>query len=953
MKKIIVPLFLSFLLASCGDDTDNSAKSSDAGKTISGVAQLGPFEKGTTISVYELDEDFRQTGFNIESEIKNDQGEFSINLKDFESKYALLKADGYYRSPVNGEKSNEKATLYALADLENDSEININILTHLSHKRAIYLATEKNKPFAKAKKKAEAEVLKSFGIEDDFDEAKDLNIIGNDNQSIALLAMSIMMQSGVDETELKERLTNFATDIEEDGVWDDEETIAQIADWAYKVHSFSAFETIKDNVKKWNSSIVLSVFEKYVNSFWHNHYGLGTCTDDRKNEVRKNELFLSNFEKEYFICRPGGKWKEASEKEIEKFFDFGKDVIDGITRTFQITQHYTSCQVYDGDSWRNGNNSECKYGLGGCTKKREGITKVTSTGKYTCEKQNWVYSYIEQTTDESFFTQPGTIDLDSIGWNDTTDGTIRKGNITDVIYIFDKDSWRVASLPEASLGKCSIENLDSAGIVESRDGQAMIDPLSSVCLYNMELTHRYYNCPSKIYQSGYYKCHYAVYEDSKDTIYGWSPMNLCSLDNYDFKDGKITRWKDGKEGETRWGNTQNDSSSYKKCEQRCYKFTDGEWSSVAITQCMGLGTCNEKFIGTIKEGPVVYSEKKCSSNYDMTYDRCYNILVKVDSVKKRNYVCRGKVGEHLEYSGDGYSFYEYNTKPVTGNWAVATEFDLKTSSLKCTYDGALVSLKSDADNLYVCDKNGFRYATKQEEIIGLGCTYWTSDKTYLLKGLKSYLICDGTSYDDDYIGNNSFAWQLLTYKNEGTMTDPRDNTTYETINIGPKTWMSQNLNYADSATYPSMLGKTACKDGFNVNCQRYGRLYTWSAAIDSVYWASKGKTCGDAETSENKCGLPDVVQGICPKGWHLPTIQEWNDFESWQLSFSKSDYYPRSESLPTAYKDFFFLTSTDSARTFFYSSSFELFQMTYRSEIKETPFETEGTPLFVRCVKDD
>ena len=165
--------------------------------------------------------------------------------------------------------------------------------------------------------------------------------------------------------------------------------------------------------------------------------------------------------------------------------------------------------------------------------------------------------------------------------------------------------------------------------------------------------------------------------------------------------------------------------------------------------------------------------------------------------------------------------------------------------------------------------------------------------------------------------------------------------------------MSQNLNYADSATYPSMLGKTACKDGFNVNCQRYGRLYTWSAAIDSVYWASKGKTCGDAETSENKCGLPDVVQGICPKGWHLPTIQEWNDFESWQLSFSKSDYYPRSESLPTAYKDFFFLTSTDSARTFFYSSSFELFQMTYRSEIKETPFETEGTPLFVRCVKDD
>ncbi|MBQ5465586.1 MAG: hypothetical protein IIT53_16625, partial [Fibrobacter sp.] len=173
MKKIVVPFFLSFILAACGDDSSNSAHNSETseGKTISGVAQLGPFEKGATISVYELDEDFKQTGFNIESEIKNDQGEFSINLKDFDSQYALLKVDGYYRSPVTGERTNEKATLYTLADLENDSEFNINILTHLSHKRAIYLATEKNKPVAKAKKQAEAEVLKSFGIDEEFDDA--------------------------------------------------------------------------------------------------------------------------------------------------------------------------------------------------------------------------------------------------------------------------------------------------------------------------------------------------------------------------------------------------------------------------------------------------------------------------------------------------------------------------------------------------------------------------------------------------------------------------------------------------------------------------------------------------------------------------------------------------------------------------------------------------------------
>ena len=959
MKKIFIPFFLSFLFASCGDDTDNSAKSSDTGKTISGVAQLGPFEKGATISVYELDEDFKQTGFNIESEIKNDQGEFSINLKDFESKYALLKADGYYRSPVTGERTNEKATLYTLADLENDSEFNINILTHLSHKRAIYLATEKNKPVAKAKKQAEAEVLKSFGIDEEFDDAETLNIIGKDNQSIALFAMSMLMQSGVDETELKERLTNYATDIEEDGVWNDEETIAQIADWAYKVYYLSAFGAIKDYAKNWNSSAVFAIFEKYVNGFWHNHYGLGTCTDDRKNEVRKNELFLSNFEKKYFICRPGGKWKEASEKEIEKFFDFGKDVIDGMTRTVQITQYYTSCLVYDGDSWREGNDSECKYGFGGCTKKREGITKVTSTGKYTCEKQNWVYSYIEQTTDESFFTQSGTIDLDTIGWKDTTDGTIRKGNVTDIIYIFDKDAWRVANIPEATLGKCNKENLDSAGYAEYRDGQTNLNPLYSICNYNNQLYDRYERCPSSTYDSKYskyYICRYDVYEDSKDTIYAWLPISKrCHLDKYDIKGEKFIRWKAGKEGETRWGNMQKDDSEKQgyfsdKCEQNCYEFKNGQWTQTAITKCMGLGTCNEKLMGTIKEGPVVHSEIQCNSpDYDMIYDRCYNILVKIDTLKKTNYICRGKINNEFEESCN-FSTYDYNPciydpTPVTGNWRIATETDLKTSQLKCTRDGALVSTKTDPDELYVCDKSGFREATKKEKIIGLGCTDFTNYKEYVPNGLKSYFYC--IDYDDF-----NYAWYLDPNKNEGTMADPRDGSVYKTTNIGAKTWMMESLNFADSTNYSSMLGNSKCEDDNPDNCKKYGRLYTWSAIIDSVYWASKGKTCGSTKETDKKCDLPDIVQGICPKGWHVPSIQEWEDLASWMDSFSTSGYDSYGF-LRRDYREYFFWTSTDSTGSTAYSNLLDLFEPECPFNIRSTVSKTKDTPLAVRCVKDD
>jgi uncharacterized protein (TIGR02145 family) len=61
---------------------------------------------------------------------------------------------------------------------------------------------------------------------------------------------------------------------------------------------------------------------------------------------------------------------------------------------------------------------------------------------------------------------------------------------------------------------------------------------------------------------------------------------------------------------------------------------------------------------------------------------------------------------------------------------------------------------------------------------------------------------------------------------------------YESVTIGGKTWMKKNLNIktADSWCY---MGNTA-------NCDKYGRLYTWAAAMSA-----------------------------CPLGWHLPTRDEW------------------------------------------------------------------------------
>jgi uncharacterized protein (TIGR02145 family) len=83
---------------------------------------------------------------------------------------------------------------------------------------------------------------------------------------------------------------------------------------------------------------------------------------------------------------------------------------------------------------------------------------------------------------------------------------------------------------------------------------------------------------------------------------------------------------------------------------------------------------------------------------------------------------------------------------------------------------------------------------------------------------------------------------------------------YNTVVIGKQCWLKENLNIGtmikgqDNQTNNSIIEKYCDHDSINF-CNIYGGLYQWDEAMQ--YNATS-------------------VKGICPSGWHIPSVIEFN-----------------------------------------------------------------------------
>lgn len=203
--------------------------------------------------------------------------------------------------------------------------------------------------------------------------------------------------------------------------------------------------------------------------------------------------------------------------------------------------------------------------------------------------------------------------------------------------------------------------------------------------------------------------------------------------------------------------------------------------------------------------------------------------------------------------------------------------------------------------------------------------------------------------------------------------DRRDNHVYRITTIGSQVWMAENLNYTfDSLPYADKepFGILYAESNFPPETGMYGPVYWWGAAMGSL-GGMNARKCGEWV----ECDTNGINRGICPEGWHLPSLAEFEtliaavggidsagqklkSIDGWKVNGNGLDEYDFS-AFPAGYCDI----PSSCLNTFGFAAAFWTSTETDSSHMfvkigetlsidEEVGFDFPRTACSVRCVKD-
>jgi len=126
-----------------------------------------------------------------------------------------------------------------------------------------------------------------------------------------------------------------------------------------------------------------------------------------------------------------------------------------------------------------------------------------------------------------------------------------------------------------------------------------------------------------------------------------------------------------------------------------------------------------------------------------------------------------------------------------------------------------------------------------------------------------------------------------------------DGNEYPVVQIGSQCWLAENMRCTHSPstgtyivnnqfssgtsiayTYTGKMARWYNNDSATYAPKQYGLLYNWNAAVDLYNTSFSELSINTNASNAVSITFTGNRQGICPRGWHVPSDAEWTTMES-------------------------------------------------------------------------